>query len=81
VETTEHIYCGIVCFRERCVAHLHHCCMQGSQSACKKDDAMSKKGDAMSEEGDATCEEGDVRGARCRRGEEDACERGGSVSE
>ena len=44
----------------------------------KEGDATSKEGDATSEECDTTCEEGD---ARCRRGEEDACERGGSVSE
>jgi hypothetical protein len=70
VETTERVYRGVVRFREHCVAHPRYCCAQGSRSACKKDDAMS-------EEGDVTCEEGDVRGARCRRGEEDACERGG----
>jgi hypothetical protein len=44
-------------------------------------DTTSKEGDATSEEGATTCEEGDAREARCRRGEEDACERGGSVSE
>ena len=34
--------------------------------------AVCKKYDVTCEEGDMTCEEGDARGARCRRGEEDA---------